>query len=100
MSLTKTQQIALEEIRLSLESIKKYDSFNDYMEKEIKPTYFKDYKFNERQINYYKSHYENAKNNMVTHKANTRTLEKLSSLGLIEVVEYRENQYDLIKVID
>lgn len=99
MKLTKTQQTVLDEMKNAIETVKKYSSFDDYFEKEVRPKHWPDWEFKAHEMDYWKEEYRNAKNNIVTKKANTKTFEKLVALGLIEVIEYRANKYDLIKVL-
>lgn len=100
MKLTKTQESVLNEMKEALNKIKPYPTFEEYFETVVRPMHWENWEFSEREMQIHKNNYLNAKKNIVSKRANTKTFEKLVALGLIEVVEYRENQLDLIKILN
>jgi hypothetical protein len=101
MKLTKTQEVVLEEMKMEINKAKKHNTFESYFENEVKPHYWADYIFKDYEMNAHKKRYDLALQNTVAKKANTKTFEKLSKLGLIEILKYDEfQQLDIIKVIN
>jgi len=110
MKLSAAQEKILTQAKKEIDEARSYETFEDYFLNEYAPHMNGDYdtpeKYKTRDYNgykYYEKYWTDLKNAIVLTHCNSRSLKKLESLGLIEIIEDSTNQnygIDVVKILN